>query len=153
MWLITGFRLRAPLLLLRVGVGLALVVLAFIEKLLVPDLMRELLAARPGLDPLQQLGLATGPDPFIRLAAATELLLGLLIVSGAAPQLVVLAAAVPFNVTLVFFDRFELIGHLPLYGALLALLVYGSNPGLAPATARLTGPGSGAADEACDDHP
>jgi hypothetical protein len=123
--------LAIPVLLLRLAVGSALIVLAFSEKLLVPDLMRTLLDARPGLDPLQQLGVATGPDAFIRLAAATEVLIGLLIISGAAPQLVVLVAAVPFNLTLVFFDRLELIGHLPIYGALLALLVYGSNPGLA----------------------
>lgn len=129
--------LVVPLLALRVAVGVALIMLAFSEKLLVPDLARGLLAERPYLDPLQQLGLARGPDPFIRLASATELLIGLLVVSGAAPQIAVLLAGIPFNVTLIFFDRFELIGHLPVYGVLLALLVYGSNPELAPAVPQL----------------
>lgn len=130
-------QLALPLLVLRGAVGLGLVVLAFSEKLLVPDLPRELLAARPSLDPLQQLGLATDPDLFIRVASATELLIGLLIISGAAPQLAVVLAGIPFNVTLIFFDRYELIGHLPVYGVLLALLVYGSSPALAPTVASL----------------
>lgn len=134
-------QLFPALLVLRVMVGVALIVLAFSEKLLVPDLARELLEARPQLDPLQQLGLAAGPDPFIRAASATELLIGLLVISGAAPQLAVVLAGIPFNVTLIFFDRFELIGHLPVYGALLALLVYGSSPALAPTVARLPRPG------------
>ncbi|MBS3940465.1 MAG: DoxX family membrane protein [Actinobacteria bacterium] len=129
--------LFVPLLLLRLGVGVSLIVLAFTEKLLVPQLARELLDARPWLDPLQQLGLTSGPDTFIQVASAVEVLIGLLVISGAAPQLAVLVAAVPFNVTLVFFDRYELIGHLPVYGALLALLVYGSHPQLAPTVARL----------------
>lgn len=133
---ITRDQLVVPLLVLRSGVGTALIVLAFSEKLLVPDLARALLAERPWLDPLQQLGLTADPDAFLRVASATEVLIGLLVLSGAAPQLAVLVAAVPFNLTLVFFDRFELIGHLPIYGALLALLVYGSHPDLAAATSR-----------------
>lgn len=120
-------------LLLRVGLGVSLIVLAFSEKLLVPDLARELLGERPGLDPLQAIGLTGDPDLFIRVASAVELLLGLLILAGVAPQLLVLIAAVPFNLTLAFFDRFELIGHLPIYGALLAVLVYGSHPATADA--------------------
>lgn len=135
---VTAEQLRLPIFALRLGVGIALVVLAFSEKLLVPDLMRELLADRPYLDPLQGLGLTDSPDLFITVASVTELALGLLIISGAAPQLVVFAAGVPFNLTLVFFDRFELIGHLPVYGALLALLVYGSQPDLARTVRDLT---------------
>jgi len=38
-----------------------------------------------------------------------------------------LLAAVPFNATLVLFGQTELIGHLPVYGVFLTLLVYGSN--------------------------
>jgi hypothetical protein len=61
-----------------------------------------------------------------------ELLFGLLVISGAMPQLAVLVAAVPFNATLVLFGQAELVGHLPVYGVFLALLVYGSNPATAP---------------------
>lgn len=133
-------QLFVPLLALRVAAGVALIVLAFSEKLLVPDLPRGLLEARPYLDPLQQLGLTSDPDLFIRVASATEFLIGLLVISGAAPQLAVILAGIPFNVTLIFFDRYELIGHLPVYGVLLALLVYGSSPQLAPVVPRFSRP-------------
>jgi len=36
-------------------------------------------------------------------------------------------AGIPFNATLFFLGRTELIGHLPVYGVMLALLVYGSS--------------------------
>jgi hypothetical protein len=55
-----------------------------------------------------------------------ELLFGLLLISGALPQVTVIVAGIPFNVTLFFLGTPELIGHLPVYGAMLALLVYGS---------------------------
>jgi hypothetical protein len=71
-------------------------------------------------------------DTFIAIAGAVELLFGLLVLSGAAPQVAVLVAAVPFNATLVLFGATEVVGHLPIYGILLALLVYGSNPATAP---------------------
>jgi hypothetical protein len=126
--------LRVPLLALRAAVGLALVVLAFSEKLLAPAQARALLAEHPTLNVLSALGIEVTADAFIRVAAVGEFLLGLLILSGAGPQLIVLAAGIPFNATLLVFDRFELIGHLPVYGMLLALLVYGSSRHLAAAT-------------------
>ena len=67
------------------------------------------------------------PDTFIVVAGSIELLFGLLVLSGAMPQAAVLVAAVPFNATLVLFGQTELIGHLPVYGVFLTLLVYGSN--------------------------
>jgi hypothetical protein len=39
----------------------------------------------------------------------------------------VIVAGIPFNATLFFLGRTELIGHLPVYGVMLALLVYGSS--------------------------
>jgi hypothetical protein len=39
----------------------------------------------------------------------------------------VIVAGIPFNATLFFLGRTELIGHLPIYGVMLALLVYGSS--------------------------
>ena len=39
----------------------------------------------------------------------------------------VVVAGIPFNATLFFPGRDELIGHLPVYGVMLALLVYGSS--------------------------
>jgi len=39
---------------------------------------------------------------------------------------------VPFNATLWFFGINELVGHLPVYAAMLVLLVWGSHPQLRP---------------------
>jgi hypothetical protein len=56
---------------------------------------------------------------------------------GALPQAIVLIAGIPFNATLWFFGANELMGHLPIYGAMLALLVYGSEPRLRRAVSAL----------------
>jgi hypothetical protein len=53
--------------------------------------------------------------------------LTLVLLAGALPQAVVLIAGVPFNASLWFFGVNELLGHLPVYGAMLVLLVYGSD--------------------------
>ena len=62
---------------------------------------------------------------------------GLLVISGALSQACVLIAGVPFNATLWSFRTVELAGHLPVYGAMLVLLVYGSDPVLRPAVSAL----------------
>ena len=79
------------------------------------------------LEAIDLLGIALSGDAFIRMAGAIELLFGLLLISGRIPQVAVIAAGIPFNATLFFLGRTELIGHLPVYGVMLALLVYGSS--------------------------
>jgi len=59
-----------------------------------------------------------------------------------APQVVVLVAGIPFNATLWFFGINELAGHLPVYGAMLVVLVYGSPRCCGPRSATC-GPGAG----------
>ena len=117
---------------LRVAAGLALIIVAFAEKLATPDLALALLADHPELNVAQQIGLPMGDLEFIRLAGAIEVLFGLLLISGALPQAIILIAGVPFNATLWFFGNTELVGHLPIYGAMLAILVWGSHPELRP---------------------
>lgn len=117
---------------LRMMVGGSLIVLAFTEKLARPDLALAFLDRYPAFNLLQTIGLRVSDVEFIRIAGAFELLFGLLIVSGRLPQAVVIVAGIPFNATLFFLGAEELIGHLPIYGAMLALLVYGSNRELAP---------------------
>jgi hypothetical protein len=117
---------------LRVCAGLALVVLAFSEKFANPALAREFIGNYPAFDLFDLLGLPLSGDAFIRLAGAIELLFGLLLISGRIPQVAVIVAGIPFNATLFFLGRTELIGHLPVYGVMLALLVYGSSPRYAP---------------------
>jgi hypothetical protein len=135
----TRERLAGPLLALRLMVGSALVILAFTEKLARPELALAFLEDFPAFNILQAVGLEVADTTFIRVAGAIELLFGLLIISGALPQVTVLLAGVPFNATLFFLGTEELIGHLPIYGAMLALLVYGSRGELAAATSWFPG--------------
>lgn len=116
---------------LRALVGGALSLLAFTEKLINPQLALAFLDKFPAFNLARTLGFHVNDLTFIRFAGAVELLFGLLIVSGRLPQLVVIVAGIPFNATLFFLGSAELIGHLPIYGAMLALLIYGSHRELA----------------------
>ncbi len=118
---------RLALLVLRVGVGTALIVLALTEKLTNPAMAMDTLAHYPALDVFGLVGIDLAPETFVAIAGATELLFGLLVISGAFPQVAVLVAMVPFNATLLLFGQTEMVGHLPVYGVFLALMVYGSN--------------------------
>ena len=124
----TARQLRYSLLALRVGVGVALIALAFTEKFTNPAMARATLNDYPALNVFSLLGVHVPTDTFIVVAGSIELLFGMLVISGALPQVAVLVAMVPFNATLVLFGQTELVGHLPVYGVFLALLAYGSNP-------------------------
>jgi uncharacterized membrane protein YphA (DoxX/SURF4 family) len=124
--------LRRALFVLRLGVGLALIVLAFTEKLTNPVMAVDTVHRFPSLDVFGLVGIHLAPETFVAVAGATELLFGLLIISGAFPQVAVLVAMVPFNATLLLFGQTEMVGHLPVYGVFLALLVYGSDARTAP---------------------
>jgi hypothetical protein len=126
--------LRRPLLALRLAAGGALVILAFTEKLARPDLALAFLDEYPAFNILRAVGLRVDDVMFVRVAGGVELLFGLLLISGALPQVAVIAAGIPFNATLFFLGTEELIGHLPVYGAMLAVLVYGSSRELCPST-------------------
>ncbi len=122
---------------LKVAAGVALIIVAFDEKLARPDLALAFLADHPELNVAREIGLGWTDLEFIRVAGAIEVLFGLLVISGALPQVIVLVAGIPFNATLWFFGANELMGHLPIYGAMLVLLVYGSDPRLRPAVSAL----------------
>jgi uncharacterized membrane protein YphA (DoxX/SURF4 family) len=130
-------RLRVAMLLLRSLVAVTLVTLAFSEKFTNPELARNTLHAYPALDVFALVGLEVPVDTFIVVAGAVELLFGLLVLSGALPQVATLVAMVPFNATLLLFGTTEVIGHLPVYGLFLTLLVYGSDRRTAAAVAWL----------------
>lgn len=129
-------RIRAALFALRAIAGGTLILLAYTEKLARPELTLEFLDRYPAFNVLHVLGGWFGFEVsdlvFLQFAAGVEILFGLLLISGALPQLTVIAAGIPFNATLFFLGPTELIGHLPLYGAMLALLVYGSRADTAP---------------------
>jgi hypothetical protein len=137
-------RVRVALLVLRLFVGGTLILLAYTEKLARPDLSLEFLGRYPAFNILQLVGGRFGVEVsdlvFLQFAAGVEILFGLLLISGALPQLTVIAAGIPFNATLFFLGATELIGHLPIYGAMLALLVYGSRGDTAPVCSWLPRP-------------
>ena len=133
-------QLRLALLWLRLGVGAALIVLAFTEKLTNPTMAIDTLERYPALDVFSLVGIGVSPETFVAIAGATELLFGLLVISGAFPQVAVLVAMVPFNATLLLFGQTEMVGHLPVYGVFLALLVYGSSVETAGAVRWLPAP-------------
>jgi hypothetical protein len=119
---------------LRIAAGVGLIVVAFVEKLATPEFAVAFLADRPEFNIAQQVGIPLSDLDFIRIAGGIEVLFGLLLISGALPQAAVLIAGVPFNLTLLVFGINELAGHLPIYGAMLVLLVFGSDPELRDAT-------------------
>ena len=127
---LSAARLQPALLALRLGTAGTLLVLAVVEKLANPAMGRAMLDQEPVLNLLAPLGMSS--DSFILLAGCVEVLFALLVLSGAAPQVVALVAAVPFTASLALFGGTELIGHLPVYGVLLTLLVLGSSARTAP---------------------
>ena len=130
---LTEEELRRPLFILRLMAGSGLIILAVTEKLARPALALVLIEEFPFLNVLQLIGLDIPDLEFVRFAGSVELLFGLLVISGAMPQFVVIAAGIPFNAGLFFFGASELVGHLPVYGVMLALLIYGSSNDLGPA--------------------
>ncbi|HEX8646361.1 MAG TPA: hypothetical protein VF715_05635 [Thermoleophilaceae bacterium] len=121
---------------LRVAAGLALIVVALVEKLAQPDLALAFLHEHPQFNVAREVGIGMSDLEFARVAGVIEVLFGLLLISGALPQAIVLIAGIPFNATLWFFGNLELVGHLPIYGTMLVLLVYGSDPRLRPLVSR-----------------
>ncbi len=118
---------------LGIALGVSLVMVAFTEKLGSPDVAAALLDGHPSLNVLGALSVSEAT--FIRLAGTAEVLLGLLLITAVAPELVALTAAVPFLATVPVFGVTELVGHLPVYAALLALVVHAVAPVAAPAVA------------------
>jgi hypothetical protein len=133
-------RLEPALFGMRLLVGSALIVVAVTEKLARPGMTLQFLAEHPHFNIAQLIGLPVSDELFVQFAGGIEILLGLLLISGALPQVAVLIAAGPFTATLPFLGTQELIGHLPIYGVLLALLILGSRPDTASACAWLPRP-------------
>ena len=133
----TEDRLANAIWCLRVFAGVALIIVAFREKLAYPDYAVSFLQEHRDLELFDQLGIGWSTEAFVRFAGSVEVLFGLLLISGAMPQAIVVIAGIPFNATLYFFGDKELFGHLPIYGAMLVLLVYGSHPVYRPMVKRL----------------
>jgi len=110
---------------LRVLTGLSIVVVAFTEKLWNPAMGLAFLAEHP-FNFFPALGLSAIGDPeFLFIAGVVELTFGLLLMSGVFVRLIILALWLPFNLTLPLLGWSELVGHLPIYGIMGLLLIWG----------------------------
>ena len=120
---------------LRVLTGLALVIVAFSEKLLNPELSSAFLREYSHFNVLRSLfGWDWVSDRFFGdLAGIVEATIGILLITGVLTRVVILAMWIPFNLTVPLLPPVELLGHLPIFGIMYLLLLYGS--GVAPQTA------------------
>jgi hypothetical protein len=126
---------------LRVALGIGLTVVAFTEKLWNIPMGLAFLSEHhfnffpyiglPGIDDTR----------FLLIVGTIELLVGLMLIAGTYVRLIILVTLIPFNLTLPFLGWRELVGHLPIYGILALLLLWGDErPGERGALVRaLTG--------------
>lgn len=113
---------------LRVLAGFSFLSVAFTEKLLVPEAGVAFLADHPNFNVLQEyLGLEWWTDYRFTIAAGVvEAAAGIALMSGVMTRVVILTLLVPFNLTVAFLPPIELLGHLPIFGIMYVLLLYGS---------------------------
>lgn len=111
---------------LRIGLGLSLAVVAFTEKFANMPMAEQFLRQYP-VNFTPNIGLPLSDRTFIFCGGATELLIGLLLIFNIFPRLTLIIAWVPFNLTLSYFNwnSTEFIGHLPIYGAVAVLMIWG----------------------------
>lgn len=110
---------------LRVALGVALTVVAFTEKLWNIPMGLAFLADHH-FNFFPYIGMSGIDDTrFLLIAGTVELLVGLMLISGAYVRLVIIVTLVPFNLSLPFLGWRELVGHLPTYGILALLLLWG----------------------------
>ena len=110
---------------LRVMTGIGIAVLAFTEKLWNVPMGVEFLERYP-LNFFPAIGFESVDDAtFIVIAGTVELTFGLLLISGAFVRLMTLILWVPFNLTLPFLGWRELVGHLPIYGIMALIVIWG----------------------------
>jgi hypothetical protein len=110
---------------LRIALGIGLTVVAFTEKLWNIPMGLAFLAdhhfnffpyiGMPGIDDTK----------FLLIAGTVELLVGLMLIAGTYVRLIIIVTLIPFNLTLPFLGWRELVGHLPTYGILALLLLWG----------------------------
>ena len=121
---ITAMRRAIPA--LRIGVGLSLTAAAFSEKLANPALAKMFLEHYP-LNFTPSLGIPIPDNIFVLCAGSVELLVGLCLIFGVFTREIIVIAWLPINLTLTIFDWSELVGHLPIYGAMALLFVWDSS--------------------------
>ncbi|HUS17823.1 MAG TPA: hypothetical protein VM536_22740 [Chloroflexia bacterium] len=109
----------------RIGTGLSILVLAFTEKLLNPGLALAFLQTHPAFNFMHQLGLTWFTDElFVVAAGIVETTIGVLLIAGVLPRLVILLMWVPFNIAIPLLPPVELLGHLPILAVMYTVFLY-----------------------------
>jgi hypothetical protein len=110
---------------LRITLGIGLTVVAFTEKLWnIP--MGIAFLSEHHFNFFPYIGLPQIDDTkFLLIAGTIELLVGLMLIAGTYVRLIIILTLIPFNLTLPFLGWRELVGHLPTYGILALLLLWG----------------------------
>lgn len=110
---------------LRIALGIGLTVVALTEKIWnVPMAVAFLQDHHFNFFPY--IGMRSVDDVrFVLIAGTVELIVGLMLITGSYVRLVILITLIPFNLTLPFMGWRELVGHLPTYGILALLLLWG----------------------------
>lgn len=109
---------------LRVGLGLQLVVLAYTEKIAYPGLALVFVEMFPFYNFFPTIGLPTATDlHFVWFVGLCELALGLLLVFGLANRLVMIMLTFAFTTTALIHGAHEIEGHLPIFAAAGVLLL------------------------------
>lgn len=106
---------------LAVALGAALIASALTEKLVGPTITLSVLHTYPSLNFLSTIGLSVGETNFVAIMGSVEIVLGLLVATRVGGRIVALLALGPFLITVPIFGPLELIGHLPIYAALIAV--------------------------------
>jgi hypothetical protein len=109
---------------LRVSLGIGLVVVALTEKVWNIPMGLAFLADHH-FNFFPYIGMPVSDTQFLLIAGAVELVVGMMLISGAYVRLVIIITLIPFNLTLPFMGWRELVGHLPTYGILALLLLWG----------------------------
>ena len=110
---------------LRLGLGLGLAVVAVTEKFGNLPMALSFLNTYP-VNFTPHFGMTMSNETFVLCAGSVELLVGLCLALGVFQRELVLIAWVPINMSLSYFNwnATELVGHLPIYGAMAVLLIW-----------------------------
>lgn len=112
---------------LRISLGFGIALVALTEKLWNLPMGLSFLAVHH-FNFFPVIGLPGVDDTlFLLMAGTVELTVGLLLMSGVYVRLVILITLLPFNLTLPFLGWRELVGHLPTYGIMALLLIWGNS--------------------------
>jgi hypothetical protein len=110
---------------LRIALGIGLTIVAFTEKIWNIPMGLAFLADHH-FNFFPYIGMPVIDDTkFLLIAGAVELLVGLMLIAGTYVRLIIVVTLIPFNLTLPFLGWRELVGHLPTYGILALLLLWG----------------------------